>query len=205
MLFRSFGADDRTALRQVLLITDGAALPPGNHLVPPDGLHGVTVLDLPSHWDELDDASRLRLTLDGPVGEDGRVPLTAVRLREEPVRARGDQCDLATAEALARRLTPLHTGSTGAQDVAAPGEIATPGDYMELLGLGDVRRLDPDDGWRPRPARDRPGLSLCCARSRGLPPRPCGRGRGARRPEADPRPALGAGGRCRLQIGRAHV
>ena len=97
-----FGADDRTALRQVLLITDGAALPPGNHLVPPDGLHGVTVLDLPSHWDELDDASRLRLTLDGPVGEDGRVPLTAVRLREEPVRARGDQCDLATAEALAQ-------------------------------------------------------------------------------------------------------
>ena len=83
------------------------------------------------------------------------VPLPAVRLREEPVRARGDQCDLATAEALARRLTPLHTGSTGAQDVAAPGEIATPGDYMELLGLGDVRRLDPDDGWRPRPARDR--------------------------------------------------
>ena len=26
---------------------------------------------------------------------------------------------------------------------------------MELLALGDVHRFDPDQAWRPRPARDR--------------------------------------------------
>ena len=35
-------------------------------------------------------------------------------LREKPVRALADQCDLATAEAFARRLAPLHTVTTGA-------------------------------------------------------------------------------------------
>ena len=42
-------------------VIDGAELPPGNHVLPPDGVHGVTVLDLPVRWDELEDATRLRL------------------------------------------------------------------------------------------------------------------------------------------------
>ena len=56
-----FGADERPATPHLLFVVDGGLLPPGNHVVPPDGLHGVTVLDLPSRWDELDDASCLRL------------------------------------------------------------------------------------------------------------------------------------------------
>ena len=110
-----FGADERPAVPHVLLLLDGADLPPGNHVVPPDGLHGVTVLDLPARWDDLEDPTRLRLavldepTAPGPapsgVASPGLVALEAVRVRETPVRARGDQCDLATAEAFARRLT----------------------------------------------------------------------------------------------------
>ena len=151
-----WGADERATTPHVLLVTDGAELPPGNHVVPPDGLHGVTVLDLPSRWDELEDASRLRLLLGDPVGaSDTRRSLEAVRLREEPVRAKADQCDLATAEAFARRLTPLHAIST-AETGEGPGVEATaPTDFMELLGLGEVHDLDPSSAWRPRPARDR--------------------------------------------------
>lgn len=148
-----FGADERPATPHLLLVIDGGELPPGNHVVPPDGLHGVTLLDLPARWDELEDATRLRLQLEGETLPDGRQALQALRLREEPIRAKADQCSLATAEAFARRLTPLHTTSTGT--VEPTGEIAGPTDFMELLALGDVHTFDPASAWRPRPSRDR--------------------------------------------------
>ena len=78
----------------ILLVTDGVELPPGNHVVPPDGVHGVTLLDLPVRWDELEDSTRLRLQLEGDAGSTtGAGPVLALRLREEPIRAKGDQCD----------------------------------------------------------------------------------------------------------------
>ena len=149
-----FGADERPATPHLLLVIDGGELPPGNHVVPPDGLHGVTLLDLPARWDELEDATRLRIQVEGEPGADRRCPVLALRLREEPIRAKADQCSLATAEAFARRLTPLHTASSGVVEQGT-GEIAGPSDFMELLALGDVRSLDPGTAWRPRPARDR--------------------------------------------------
>lgn len=148
-----FGADERPATPHILLVTDGAELPPGNHVVPPDGLHGVTLIDLPSRWTEMEDASRLRIQFDsGEPDAQGLMPVHALRVREEPVRAKADQCSVATAEAFARRLTPLHTVSTG--EVESSGEIGQ-SDFMDLLGLGDVRRFEPAAAWRPRPARDR--------------------------------------------------
>ena len=57
---------------------DGAELPPGNHVVPPDGVHGVTVLDLPARWDELEDPTRLRLQFEGDRAGRRR-PLTRCR------------------------------------------------------------------------------------------------------------------------------
>ncbi len=154
-----FGADDRPATPHILLVTDGAELPPGNHLVPPDGLHGVTVLDLPERWDELDSPTSLRLQLEEPDGADGPgegVPMRALRLREEPVRAVADQCPLTTAEAFARRLAPLPTGAAGpTAEATAGGDLVGPVDFMDLLGLGDVGSFDPAAAWRPRPARDR--------------------------------------------------
>ncbi len=153
-----FGADERSATPHILLVTDGVELPPGNHVVPPDGLHGVTLLDLPARWTELEDATRLRIQLlDETLDAEGRQPVHAVRLREDPVRAKADQCDLSTAEAFARRLTPLHTVAAGSAEAGAgpAGEITGPLDFMDLLGLGDVRRFEPTAAWRPRPARDR--------------------------------------------------
>ena len=148
-----FGADERPPSPHILFVTDGAQLPPGNHVIPPDGLHGVTVLDLPARWDELEDATRLRLQFAAEPSEDGKQPILALRLREEPVKALADQCDLSTAEAFARRLAPLHTVSSGADP--GSGEIAGPTDFMDLLGFGDVFHFDPNAAWRPRPARDR--------------------------------------------------
>ncbi|WP_309648888.1 type VII secretion protein EccCa [Nocardioides sp.] len=164
-----FGADERPAIPHILLVTDGVELPPGNHVIPPDGLHGVTVLDLPARWGELEDASRLRILFDDAAVDDGQrqAPVLALRLREEPIRAKADQCDLATAEAFARRLTPLHTVSTGTAEPST-GEIAGPTDFMDLLGLGDVRTFDPDAAWRTRPARDRLRVPIGLGESGGL-------------------------------------
>jgi S-DNA-T family DNA segregation ATPase FtsK/SpoIIIE len=151
-----FGADERPPTPHILIVVDGAELPPGNHVLPPDGVHGVTVLDLPVHWDELEDATRLRLLFEtGPddVPADGRYPVQALRLRDEVIRARVDQCSPATAEAFARRLTPLHTVSGVVETTSA--EASGDADFMELLGLGDVHRFDPAEAWQQRPARDR--------------------------------------------------
>ena len=152
-----FGAEERPATPHILFVVDGAELPPGNHVLPPDGVHGVTVLDLPVHWDELEDATRLRLLFEavpdaGELG-DGRYPVQALRLRDEVIRAKVDQCSLATAEAFARRLTPLHTvsGVVETSGAEAGGDV----DFMELLALGDVHRFDPGQAWQHRPARDR--------------------------------------------------
>ncbi len=158
-----FGADERPAIPHIILVTDGAELPPGNHLVPSDGLHGVTVIDLPARWGELDSPTALRLEIeDQPAAAVAAgqapetVPLVAVRLRTEPVRAKADQCGAATAEALARRLTPLFTPTAGAAvGEEAAADLTGPTDFMDLLGLGDVHSFDPGTAWRPRPARDR--------------------------------------------------
>jgi len=149
-----FGADERPAAPHILLVLDGVELPPGNHVVPNDGVHGVTVLDLPVRWDELQDSTRLRLQLEGEPLDDGRYAVRALRLREETVRAKVDQCPLPQAEAFARRLTPLHTVALGGPVETAP-EAQSDVDFMELLGLGDVRKYDPSEAWRSRPARDR--------------------------------------------------
>ncbi|WP_414690674.1 type VII secretion protein EccCa [Nocardioides sp.] len=152
-----FGADGPAPDPHILFVVDGGVLPPGNPVIPHDGLHGLTVLDLPSRWDELEETSRLRLLFaDGARTDEGRPPITAMRLRETPVRAGADQCDSPTAEALARRLAPLHVVTAGVEtEPASAGEIKGPFDFMDLLGLVDVRRYDPGTAWRSRPARDR--------------------------------------------------
>lgn len=145
-----FGADEVAASPHILLVLDGVELPPGNHLVPPDGLHGMTVIDLPERWDQLEDPTRLRIHFEDLPAQDGLQPVTALRLRAEPVRALADQMALATAEAFARRLTPLAT-----INAASGSESTGPTEFTDLLGIGDIFSFVPDSAWRPRPARDR--------------------------------------------------
>ncbi len=146
-----FGTDQPAVTPHLLLLLDGGSLPPGNHVVPEEGVQGVTVIDLPEHWDELDDSTRLRLHLE-PVAVSGdQAAVTALRVHEAPIRALGDQMDLASAEAFARRLAPLHVAEQ------RPGEDALAGtpDLLDLLGLRDVHSFDLTAAWQPRPARDR--------------------------------------------------
>ncbi|WP_234412464.1 type VII secretion protein EccCa [Nocardioides sediminis] len=163
-----FGADERPPTPHILLVIDGGHLPPGNHVVPPDGLHGVTLLDLPSRWDELEDSTRLRLQLAEGRPQLGKMPILAIRVREEPVKALIDQCDIATAEAFARRLAPLKTISADASSGAAVDITSTTPDHMELLGLGDIHTYDTATAWRPRPARDRLRVPIGIGDSGGL-------------------------------------
>lgn len=144
-------AGSRPVLPHLILVTDGSRVPPGNPIVTEDGVQGVTVLDLPSSWGDLEDGTRLRLHLEADARADRRVPMRALRLREEPAPAYADQMDVASAEALARRLTPLHVGSGPVvKDVAQ-----TDAELLDLLGLGDVRDVDVEQAWRARPSRDR--------------------------------------------------
>ena len=83
-----FGADQRPATPHVVVLVDGGHLPPGNHLIPDEGVHGVTVLDLPERWEELDDPTRLRLNIEPALLPDGQAAITALRMREGATRAR---------------------------------------------------------------------------------------------------------------------
>ena len=79
-----------------------------------------------------------------------------VRLREAPVRAGADQCDLATAEALARRLAPLHAVSPARRRARrAPARSRAPPTSWTCWGSATCAATTPATAWRSRPARDR--------------------------------------------------
>jgi S-DNA-T family DNA segregation ATPase FtsK/SpoIIIE len=140
----------------LLLVVDGDRLPSETDVRLRDELYHVMVLGLPSRWGELDDGSCVRLLLeDGSATTDGALSVSAVRLHAAPVRAAADQCDLSTAEALARRLCPVRVVPTDATaERARLHGTGRPSDLMDLLGLGDVRRYDPASVWRQPKSRD---------------------------------------------------
>lgn len=120
------------AAPHVLLVVDGG--------VAPRGLPGVTVLDLPRRPQREVGDGELRLVLDTGGGA------TALRSRETAVPVLPDRCGPATAEALARRLLPRRPPGSG--------RGRPQGGLPDLLGLGDVRRLDPATAWQPRPPHE---------------------------------------------------
>ena len=153
-----FGADERPATPHLLFVVDGGFLPPGNHVVPPDGLHGVTVLDLPARWDELDDASCLRLLFEarrtGPWTRDAS-RLSALRLREatrtragRPVRPGDRRGVRPPADAAAHRDRGRHRHRRAAR---SPG----PWTSWTCSVSATCTSSTPRCAWRQRPARDR--------------------------------------------------
>jgi S-DNA-T family DNA segregation ATPase FtsK/SpoIIIE len=148
------GAGERTLAPHVLIVVDGVTVVPRDTELPLEGLHGVTVLDLPSRWDDHIGDGGLRLQLDDPEPGATSVSASLLRGRADPCRVLVDQCDLAVAEAFTRRLAPLPAGTadtTSSDPATATGSSS----LMDLLGLGDVQALDPASSWRQRPARDR--------------------------------------------------
>ncbi|AEI11271.1 type VII secretion protein EccC [Cellulomonas gilvus] len=133
----------------VLVVVDGGHVPVGNGIVTPDGVLGITVLELPEHWEDLEDPHVLRFLL-GAALPDGGVPVEVLRVGLEPTRLRGDQLSIPEAEAAARRLLPLFVDAGPQRE---EGQVSS--ELVDLLGLGDVRDLDLAQAWKPRLPRDR--------------------------------------------------
>lgn len=145
-----FGAHaPSTPVPHLVVVVDGGHVPAGNPVVTTDGVLGVTVIDLPEHWEELDDPNALRFLLGSPQ-PDGGVTTDVLRAGLAPTRLRGDQLSLQEAEATARRLLPLHRDAGPQRE-----DSAVSSELVDLLGLDDVRTLDLDVAWRPRLQRDR--------------------------------------------------
>ncbi|KRE43492.1 type VII secretion protein EccCa [Knoellia sp. Soil729] len=148
-----FGPGSQRPTPHVLVIVDGARLPRHNPLVTDDGVLGVTVLDLPEQWGELDSTSTLRLAVDAarPGMPDGQVPFEILSLSRGGARGLADQMSVTQAEAAARRLAPMFVSG----EVEVRDALTSSTELVDLLGLGDVREFDPATAWRPRLQRDR--------------------------------------------------
>lgn len=150
-----FGQSETPLLPHVLVVVDGGEVPAGNAILTPDGVLGITTLELPERWDELSDPGTLRLTVGAravaPAAGRRRLSLDVLHLRQAPLQGVADQLSVADAEAAARRLTPLYLES-GPARTDSPAVSA---ELVDLLGIGDVRDFDPAVHWRPRLQRDR--------------------------------------------------
>ncbi|MGO3146156.1 MAG: type VII secretion protein EccCa [Leucobacter sp.] len=140
-----FVRDASTESPHILVIVDGARVASGNAVFS-GGLQGITVLDLPNSWDDTDDSRRARIVVNDSNAD---MLIGARRFQHfEP-----DNMSIIEAEAVARRLAPLHRESAGGQ-VAKTGSNKQQ-ELIDLLHLPDVRDLDLADTWSYLPERDR--------------------------------------------------
>ncbi|MFC4224027.1 type VII secretion protein EccCa [Lysinibacter cavernae] len=135
----------------LIVVVDGGHIPRGNPIVTDEGVSGVTVIDLPASWDELDEPNRLRLAV-GARSASGNPMIELVHSDSVGQSLEADVISVAEAEATARRLSPLVVND-GSQ--AVENRVAASDELVDLLGLGDVRDFDLDRAWRPRLQRDR--------------------------------------------------
>ncbi|MFE6779321.1 type VII secretion protein EccCa [Streptomyces sp. NPDC057702] len=126
----------------LVIVLDGGMVPPDSVFAAPEGLQGVTVVEVVSG--ELEEPRGGlsvevwpgRLRLDSGVG---------VRYEGTP-----DTLSPQAAEALARQLAPLRMGG-GDDDEPLLANL----DFTDLLGLGDAAAVDVSRTWRPRTQAER--------------------------------------------------
>lgn len=140
-----FSPDGQPLLDQphLVVVLDSAMVTPLSALAAPEGIQGVTVIEvvngeLPEPRGGLSVVVRpgeLRL-------ESGR----GIVYEGEP-----DQLAAEAAEALARQLAPLRPGSGGDDNEPLLANL----EFTDLLGLGDAGSVDVSRTWRPRSQADR--------------------------------------------------
>ena len=138
-----------SAVPHVVVVLDGADLPADSAFAGSD-VDGVTLLDLGATQPVDDRPGVLRLE----VRTDAVRQVTRDRagtVRHAPL-GRPDALPVTQAEALARLMAPLRTAVGGDADTDATSRDLG---LLQLLGLGDARRVDPGLTWRPRPERER--------------------------------------------------
>ncbi|MFE1327912.1 type VII secretion protein EccCa [Streptomyces sp. NPDC058741] len=127
----------------VVVVLDGVSLPPASLLASPEGLQGVTVLEV----------------VPGELTT-GRGDLSVVvhprELRLESAHGMvyegtPDVLSYEAAEALARQLAPLRMASGGDDDEPLLANL----EFTDLLNLGDAAAVDPRRTWRPRSQSER--------------------------------------------------
>lgn len=139
-----------TELPHLIIVNDGVRVPSDHPIITPDGVLGVTIIDLPESWESLTDPSTIRLNLRNGA-------LSLLQIGFEPINGNADSITIAEAEAVARRLTSPMLAAPGddsaAEENEAVGEASA--ELVDLLGIGDVRDLDVAQSWRPRLNRDK--------------------------------------------------
>ncbi|GAA2607023.1 type VII secretion protein EccCa [Streptomyces lienomycini] len=127
----------------LVIVLDGVSLPPTSLLASPEGLQGVTVLEV------------VPGTLTTGRG-DLSVVVQPKELRLEAAHGAvyegvPDVLSQESAEALARQLAPLRVGTGGDNDEPLLANL----EFTDLLNLGDAASVDPRRTWRPRSQSER--------------------------------------------------
>jgi S-DNA-T family DNA segregation ATPase FtsK/SpoIIIE len=143
-----FAADALPVLPHIVVVTDGARIPASDPVFATDGMVGVTVLDLPANWGELENPHVLRVLTAGAGGKP-----EVITTNSSTPNVTLDELSIAEAEATARRLMPLYSGPAAASSGPSAGGAQL--ELVDLLGLPDVRDIDFGLTWQGRLERDR--------------------------------------------------
>ncbi|GAB2881169.1 type VII secretion protein EccCa [Streptomyces mayteni] len=139
------GATPDPDLPHLLVVLDGGLVGGGEALLDPNGMQGVTVLDVDGQAAALAETHGVRLEL-GETSLAVRVGDTLDEL------GTADALTVAEAEALAMQLAPYRPDVDTSGD--AEDLTTTVNTLPGLLGIQDPGRLDLDTLWRARPMRD---------------------------------------------------
>ncbi|MBB1245593.1 type VII secretion protein EccCa, partial [Streptomyces durbertensis] len=140
-----FGAEGPPPLGQphLVILLDGASVPPTSALAAPEGFQGVTVIEVVS--------GELREPRGGlsVVARPGELRLESGQ--GHVYEGTPDTLDLESAEALGRLLAPIRTPSGGDDDEPLLANL----EFTDLLNLGDAAAVDVNQTWQPRSQAER--------------------------------------------------
>ncbi|MCW7946877.1 secretion protein EccC [Streptomyces hygroscopicus] len=127
----------------IVIVLDGLSLPPDSVLANPEGLQGVTVVEI------------VPTELTGARGDLAIVVQpTSLHLQSAAgivYEGTPDTLSYESAEALARQLAPLRMASGGDDDEPLLANL----EFTDLLNLGDAASVDTKRTWRPRALAER--------------------------------------------------
>lgn len=133
---------------QIVVVIDGGILEGDSGAITDGGLDSVTLLDLSGYCPRLTATRGLQLvTTDGGLG--ARSGAGVERF------ATADALTPQEALSAARRLAPFRIAARAAADTGDDTGAPVATGWNRLLGIGDVGRFDPVQGWVPRHGRDR--------------------------------------------------
>jgi S-DNA-T family DNA segregation ATPase FtsK/SpoIIIE len=127
----------------LVLVLDGVSLPQDSVLASPEGLQGVTLIEVVP-GEQVGVAGDLAMS----------VQPSSLRLESAHgavYEGTPDTMSYASAEALARQLAPLRMASGGDDDEPLLANL----EFTDLLNLGDAASVDPKRTWRPRALAER--------------------------------------------------